>query len=93
MFNSFEDCLRVLLDDQGLVNTRGGSITKHGNKFQYRLFGQPEAIDGHLWFEIYPSSTPEVMWRVMPANDEARRDWEAFTANPDNGRWSGIATQ
>ena len=46
MFDSFDARLRALLEDDGLDDAHGGGIAKHGDRFSYRLYDQPEPADG-----------------------------------------------
>lgn len=84
MFSSFDQCMHALLTDSGLEKARGGQITKQGEGFNYRLFNQPE-IEGEVFFELYPSTTPEFDWVRWPVTDEARAALNAFMSDPRNG--------
>jgi len=85
MFDSFDARLRALLEDDGLDDAHGGGIAKHGDRFSYRLYDQPEPADGEAFLDLPRSSTPEVKWRAWMVTDEAREAYRAFVTNPDNG--------
>ncbi|HZE69876.1 MAG TPA: hypothetical protein VE135_10165 [Pyrinomonadaceae bacterium] len=85
MYETFDECVRALLEDDKLDDAKGGLITKQNGRFDYSLHGQPEA-EGEPFLGIYPSATPEVKWRVMfHGGQEAEAAYRAFTANAENG--------
>jgi hypothetical protein len=68
-----------------LNNAKGGIITKHGDRFQYRLYGQPEAQDGEVLFELPPCVEEGIDWVAWPVTGEARTAYDAFKADRRNG--------
>jgi hypothetical protein len=85
IYNSFDECLRALLNDNGLEEARGGQMTKQGEQFNYRLFNQPE-IEGDLFFDLYSSTDPNIDWVRWPVTDEADAALNAFMSDPRNGQ-------
>jgi hypothetical protein len=85
MFETFDDCLRALLSDQLLNTTKGGSITKHGDEFQYRLYGGPTAVEGETFFELAPSTEEGIDWIAWPITEAAQAAYDSFESDPRNG--------
>lgn len=80
MYETFEECLRALLDE-----SKGGLITRSNNRFHYAVPGQPEP-EGDVFLGIYPSATPDVDWRVMfHGGQEAEAAYREYISNPENG--------
>jgi hypothetical protein len=86
MFKTFDDCLDALLSDQLLHSAKGGSITKHDDEFQYRLYGSPEAVGGTMFFDLPPSAEEGIDWVAWPVTDEARAAYEAFKNDNKHGK-------
>ena len=84
MYKTFEECLRGLLNNNRLVEAKGGLITRNDNRYNYALHGQPEP-EGDLYFGLYPSATPDVDWRTMfHGGAEAEAAYREYTADPEN---------
>ncbi|MDQ2973961.1 MAG: hypothetical protein M3R69_00960 [Acidobacteriota bacterium] len=84
MYESFEECFRALLEDEGLDNAQGGQVIKQDRGFDYKLHHQPE-VEGDIFLELNPSSTPEVKWRVLRTTREADEAYQAFISDQQNG--------
>ena len=84
MYNSFDECMRALLNDERLDKAQGGQIRKRPEGFAYRLNGQPD-VEGTLFLELALSATPVAKWQPLPVTKEAKRAFEAFISDPNNG--------
>jgi hypothetical protein len=85
VYETFEECARVLLHDDKLDEAKGSLLTKNNSRFDYALHGQPEA-EGEAFVGIYPPATPDVKWRVMYyGGQETEMAYREFASNPENG--------
>ncbi len=77
MFESFADCLKGLMFDDGLADAQGGLISKLESGYEYNLDGQPEP-EGEPYLGVYPSSTPEQKWKVFYHHPNAEHSYRHF---------------
>jgi hypothetical protein len=87
MYESYEECMRALLSDDGIDDAKGGVVSKYEVGFDYNLNNQPEPDDGEPFVGLYPSTTPERMkWTVVcHGRQEAETAHHSFVSNPENG--------
>jgi len=87
MYDNFDDCLRALLEDDGLDAAHGGVIWKEGTRFDYSLHPDETPDEATEYLGLYPSSNPSRnKWTVVHHGGQpAETDYHAFISDPNNG--------
>ena len=76
MFESFADCLKGLMFDDGLDDAQGGLISKVERGYEYSLDGQPEP-EGEPYLGVYPSF-PKKEWKTHYHHPDAEHAYRNF---------------
>jgi hypothetical protein len=82
-YETFDECVRVAMEDDEILNGDGAIIFRLQNTYHYHPLNEKNLELEEQWAIIERSGQPN-LWLLLPQTKDAVTDKDNYFTNPDN---------